>query len=295
MLEGITESKGGLIIKRKSDDSSNIFKEPPKASLLGLDKLALIRRQEKLEASESKRYKKSENDEKINKNYRKATAETPTHTGGVSYEAKKRAEERLERHRERGVHASTKEKKKLKSEDKHKNYSHRHKHSTSYNDRRSSERSHRSSTYSPRFNDEPKTPNYKMKNPTSKTSWDEDDIEATKKSSWDYPTPSSEKNGNEWSERRLYKSDRRSDRSKKYDDSARPTPAFKYNNWAKDRKRSGATPSAENSKFIIIVVIMYKLYYNNYHIYTVLIVKKILSVLLINIFISVNILHNKKN
>ena len=59
-----------------------------------------------------------------------------------------------------------------------------------------------------------------------RTSWDEDDPMPSRNSSWDLPTPrvtSNTQDSLEWSSRR-------------------PTPAHKYNAWAKDRKHSGATP-----------------------------------------------------
>ncbi|KAK6631011.1 Pre-mRNA-splicing factor ATP-dependent RNA helicase PRP16 [Polyplax serrata] len=254
-LEGVAESKGGLIIKKKPTECSDGFKEPAKVSLLGLDKLASIRRKEKLEELEAKRAKISKPEKCSTKVYRRVTDETPTHTGGVSYEARKRAEERYERHRERGVHASTKGEKwhRQRDRDKQKYSSHKHKDSNSHHDKRDHDRSHtsfRQTSETPRFKDEPRTPNYRMKNPTSKTSWDEDDYGTIRKSSWDYPTPSHDKNRTDWSERKLCKSERHSERSRRHDDTVRATPAFRYNNWVKDRKHSGATPYGDNDNAV---------------------------------------------
>ena len=237
-----------------SDESSDTFKEPSRESLLGLDKLALIRQKEKLQSCNVKKFKDSEDCNKNkNKNYRKSIVETPTHTGGVSYEARKRAEERSEKYKERRLHASTKDRNNYRHESKYRyqdrkfrDYRDKDRSARRLHDR--SSRSSRLSSESPRFKDEPQTPNYKLKNPISKTSWDEDDAETVKKSSWDYPTPLNDKNQTEWSERRLYKSERRT-KSRRLDDSTRPTPAFRYNNWAKDRKKTGATPSCENCEY----------------------------------------------
>lgn len=248
-LEGVQEQKGGLIIKKKTDDDQN-FKKPPKASLLGLDKLASQRRREKSEEIDAKKSKLDKD-----RHYRKPLDETPTHTGGVSYEARKRAEERYERHRERGIHVSTKDEKKYKDkyerDDRSRNYRRDDRDRDrdrdrnrdrdrdrdrydKYNDRRGSERSYRSrGSETPRFKDEPLTPYYNMRDPISKTGWEDDDAPVTKRSAWDYPTPAHEKRS-DWSHR--------SERSRRYDETPRPTPAFRYNAWAQDRKKSGATP-----------------------------------------------------
>lgn len=109
------------------------------------------------------------------------------------------------------------------------------------------------SYHTPQFKDEPQTPNIAIKEATSKSSWDDDDQIPAKKSSWDFPTPSSYK-AEEGSERSFKKPDssRYSERSShrergrymKYeDDTPRPTPAHKYNVWMKDRKKTGATPN----------------------------------------------------
>lgn len=244
MLEGIAEVKGGLVLKKKQNDDVDTFKKPVGVSLLGLDKLASIRKQEKLNIVEKAKLIKNnsyENDLKKPKNYRKATNETPTHTGGVSYEAKQRAEERYEKFRERRIHASSKMEKKNRNENTHLKYRDQKKSSTPRKSDYMNKpyRSYRHNSESPRFRDEPKTPNYKLKNPTSKTTWDEDEAETIKRSSWDFPTPNTHKSSLDWSERKAS----RSERNKKVEESSRPTPAFKYNYWTKDRKKTGATPS----------------------------------------------------
>jgi len=79
----------------------------------------------------------------------------------------------------------------------------------------------------------------------SNSSWDDEDGEGGhRKSDWDMPTPRSRhgSQSREWSVR--------SGASRRHqgrqDDTARPTPAHRYNQWAHDRKRSGATPWGED-------------------------------------------------
>lgn len=291
-LDGSTDTKGGLIIKKeKSDDSK--FKIP-KPSLLGLDKLAAQRRQERLENRLSFRDNEHDDDGEgssvrrdegfrtpdvrsahtLSKNYRQAQDETPTHSGGVPEKARKKMEERLsasniaDRDKQKGVYASTKDRKRGRSDDferrgqrdydRDRNRSYRG--DDKYRDRRDRERnrdrdrgrdrsdrrdrtdrrrepdSHHS-LYTPRFKDEPRTPNVALN-----SSWDDDDDRGapSKKSAWDFPTPRKrDDDRNEWSVRSdkkfLWK-------GKMEDDTPRPTPAHKYNSWANDRKRSGATP-----------------------------------------------------
>lgn len=238
-LEGINDQKGGLIVKKKPPT----FKVP-QPSLLGLDRLAAAKRKEKEEAARKMSFTMDDNDspddssqslkEKQSKDSRKFRSphnETPTYTGGISDEARERLIERLNsnKQKEKGVYATTKDKHKSRHKDK--------------------ERSHRSKT--PKFRDEPKTPNLGHKDEVSKSSWDDDDdVGPSRKSSWDFPTPSTYKGGGgDWSERSTKsriqdsrRSSRESKRRKYEDESARFTPAHRYNSWAKERKRSGATP-----------------------------------------------------
>lgn len=117
------------------------------------------------------------------------------------------------------------------------------------------------SLHTPRFRDEPGTPGSIAGGSTSgssghgsaktaSTSWEDDDDDDSrstapnKRSAWDFPTPSSTSSGSvadrsEWSVRS--RSKLRGDKTAA-DDTPRPTPAHKYNAWANDRKRSGATP-----------------------------------------------------
>lgn len=224
-LEGISEQTGGLIIKKKPPT----FKVP-QASLLGLDRLAATRRREREENARKISFlgKEDENEEgdKVFKepeekhsgkerHWRSTKVETPSHTGGISNEARDRLIERLKRskEKEKGVYASSKEKDKHRSSseerdseryrNKYREDDRKYRDNRRYYDRkynrsekrhrdRDSERSDRSYR-TPNFKDEPQTPNLAVKDETSKTSWDDDDGIPTKKSSWDFPTPSSYK------------------------------------------------------------------------------------------------------
>lgn len=275
-LEGSANGKGGLIIKKKP-----IFKIP-QPSLLGLDKLAAQKRKEKAEAvrkmsfnmeedesNEENNVSVTQHQERDNRKFRSPQEETPTYTGGISKEARERLIERLNsnKYKEKGVYASTKNKKTAENDDKNRNYHERQRnrerehdgnHKREHKNRdRSSERREKT----PRFKDEPRTPNIKLRDGTSKSSWDEDDEPtAAKKSAWDFPTPTVYKpKGGDWSERssksydkseHSHKDNRQSSRSryKIEDDTPRPTPAHRYNAWVKDRKKTGATPSLGKDK-----------------------------------------------
>ncbi|XP_067014242.2 pre-mRNA-splicing factor ATP-dependent RNA helicase PRP16 [Anabrus simplex] len=286
----------GLVVRKKSN-SNPIFKVPaPRPSVLGLQRLAEKIREEESENKVSRIHSYTGSDEgndsdsfskKLHKHvkerhYRPSVEESPSHTGGISKEARDRLVERLQKNRERGVHASTKEKEKERrkrensrdrdrgrdrrrhsrdrersprdgSERSPRDGSRKHDHSDRRNreggsdgdwDRESVRSGYSSREWSetPRFKDEPLTPVIKIKDPTSKTAWDEDDITPSRRSSWDLPTPQAHRQDGEWSERG-------SRRGPYLDDTPRPTPAHKYNAWVRDRKRSGATPlpGKENS------------------------------------------------
>ncbi|KAG8230357.1 hypothetical protein J437_LFUL000628 [Ladona fulva] len=310
-LEGSKSEVGGLIIKKKPNQNDNTFKvPPPRQSLLGLDKLAALRKKEReeefLQLEKTKQLACSEdNDEKDkeelqkkkrhnDRHYRELRVETPTHTGGITDEARRRLVEHMKRNKDRGITASSSKKDGRKRDrdgreerDRHRHRSHRREaddeERARKRDRRdrhrsrdresssgsSSSRSERrrespsSSPYNssrslkdwndatPRFQDEPLTPLYKIKDPTSKTSWDDDDPTPSRKSSWDLPTPGPYESSSErdmWSERsqrseRGRYSERSGENRHGYpSDSPAPTPAHKFNSWAKDRKSTGATP-----------------------------------------------------
>lgn len=116
-LEGTTETKGGLIIKKKPPT----FKVP-QPSLLGLDRLAAKKRREKEETARKMSFNMEEDDAKehlegttlekkeTQRKFRSPQEETPTYTGGLSKEAKERFLERMStsKQKEKGVYATTK-------------------------------------------------------------------------------------------------------------------------------------------------------------------------------------------
>lgn len=276
-LEGTSNEKGGLVVKKKPPT----FKVP-QPSLLGLDKLAAAKRKEKEDAARKMSFtieedeassnsdsgsssSKGKKDETFRK-FRAPQVETPTYTGGISEEARTRLLERLASNKKKEKYAlyssTAKEKKSGDNDHKYNKHGKRHeedyRHSRSKYERRRDRSSHREDT--PKFKDEPRTPNFRVKDATSKTAWDDDDPVPPKKSSWDFPTPNIHKTDGDWSERstksRIYDDSSRShrpDKGKRYryeDSTPRPTPAHKYNAWAgRDRRKTGATPatSRDNS------------------------------------------------
>ncbi|KAL1129092.1 hypothetical protein AAG570_013623 [Ranatra chinensis] len=233
-LPAIQDQVGGLIIKKKPAPQDNFEFKIPKTSLLGLDKLAAIRRKEKaeLEQKESKKLKtSSDSGSREKKHYRDKPDETPTNTGGVSREAMERMAERS-KDKWRGVHASSgkgkeRERRGDTDRDRRRDYNSRKDRSERRDRSHRSERSSRSDrgwSETPRFKDEPQTPLFRVKDTPSRSSWDEDETTPSPRSSWDLPTPKVHGGGGvDWSSRR-------------------PTPAYRYNVWAKDRKSTGATP-----------------------------------------------------
>ncbi|KAK7593066.1 hypothetical protein V9T40_007818 [Parthenolecanium corni] len=284
-LDGSKEEVGGLIIKKKPAPIENFeFKKP---SLFGLDKLAEQRRNERAKSEQKKSKVRSFTDadedgedieaspslnvakRKEERRYRAALDETPTHTGGLTREAREKLEERSKKDRERGVYASTSKNKNShsdepnspKSRDRHRRGDHgrdrdrrrnrdddrdrhrgrnrnderdkddhkRRKYDESdrrsrYTDRESSRYRSWSTTPSIRFSDAPLTPSMSIRDTPSRAPWDDDEPGNYRKSDWDYPTPR---------------------RHERYDDTPRPTPAHKYNKWAPNRRKTGATPATE--------------------------------------------------
>lgn len=272
-LEGSTSSRGGLVLKKDKKESS--FKIP-KPSLLGLDKLAVERRKEREESKRLISFKDTDNDDEgsvtprssdfktpdnesshtLNRQFRENKEETPTYTGGVTGQARERMIERLAaKEKQKGVYASTKDKDKDKDRkrnrddrDRYDRDRGRHRDRHSRREDRHSERRLREgssdsdrSLHTPRFRDEPRTPRGSNRESIGRSGWDEEEEKvSSKRSTWDFPTPRSYSEGrSEWSVR--------SNRKKKIeDDTPRPTPAHKFNQWANDRKRSGATPQVAN-------------------------------------------------
>nr|XP_022912111.1 pre-mRNA-splicing factor ATP-dependent RNA helicase PRP16-like [Onthophagus taurus] len=261
-LEAVNDQTGGLIIRKKEPT----FKVP-QSSRLGLDKLSAQIRKQKEENERKMSFSISEEDggeestshgikkSKENRKFRQPQSETPTYTGGITEEARQRVLDRMNRAREKRIFASTKDLKRKSKDEKHSKDRNRDRDRDKDYERRNryvkSEREPSRSERTPKFSDEPSTPNIKLKDNTSRSSWDDDDPVPSKKSSWDFPTPNVYKSpsGGDWSERSTKskyeeergKSHKKSDR-KQYDNTPRATPAHKYNSWAKDRKKTGATP-----------------------------------------------------
>lgn len=243
-LEGAIETKGGLIVKKKQTSTFKV----PQPSLLGLDRLAAQKRKEREEFARKMSFSIEEEESscsreasKLERNdrrkFRSPQEETPTYTGGISQEARARLIERANRNKEKGVFATTKSESKNHEKDEE-----RYKDRNRHRDRGSERSSRREQT--PRFRDEPKTPNLHLKDSTSKSSWDdEDDPIPMKKSSWDYPTPSSYKS-REFSERSFSSRDK----YKRESDTPRVTPTHKFNQWIKNRKVTGATPGINTER-----------------------------------------------
>ena len=112
ILEGTDGGVGGLIIRKKKnvdkdDDAKFVAPKLPhleNRSLLGLDILAAKKEKEREEASKIKEPTKVKE-----RSYRRKHEETPSHTGGVADEAKKRRDERKDKERDRGFYVSSKD------------------------------------------------------------------------------------------------------------------------------------------------------------------------------------------
>ncbi|XP_048748658.2 pre-mRNA-splicing factor ATP-dependent RNA helicase PRP16-like isoform X1 [Ostrea edulis] len=296
-LEGSDGQKGGLIIMKKKacGDDAHTFKKPalPKVSLLGLDRLAKEKRKALEEEDIGKKRSKvssykdevdddneSDDDDdddeadenqdksktdKTKRNYRQTRVDTPSHPGGVSREARERQEEKRQRDRDRGMHASSKDRhrgerrerdrKSSRDRDRHRDDRERRRDKDRRHGDRSS-RSHRSERSDrssrewdetpKRFRDSPATPDIRVKDTPSHASWeDDDDSTPLKRSSWDLPTPSS-RDSDDRSERGFSSFRHHSkDHRKRSDDTPLPTPSYKYNPWMKDRKKISYTPRTD--------------------------------------------------
>uniref|UniRef100_A0A8C7Y6L7 RNA helicase n=1 Tax=Oryzias sinensis TaxID=183150 RepID=A0A8C7Y6L7_9TELE len=282
-LEGTSPEAqvGGLIVKKKSTAAEpHVFRAPtPRTSLLGLDLLAAQKRKER-ETKEQEQFncderdrKKSkissykdweegksdsdsdEEDDEENKNakkeraswycmfacrkYRVTGSETPSNPGGVSEEFRRRHQQREKDRREHGVYASSKEDKR-RDKDRSRDGS------------REDVWSERISRGSKR--DEPSTPLQRPRDSftPSHSNWDEDDsgYNSMRHSQWESPSPFPSPRDSERSHRSGRESERkdRSVRGRYTDDTPLPTPSYKYNEWANDRKHLGSTPRLSQGK-----------------------------------------------
>lgn len=243
-LEGIDDEVGGLIKKKKSDHE---FRAPAeRKSVLGLDVLAAAKRKQKAEQEVSKKPREDAGDNSNDdgdpdsscksRQYRKPRIETPTHTGGVNSKYAEKVRDHHKDQHNRGVYASSKESKKDRKDKEGRE--------RERDDRKSHRSSRRDWDATPsRFKDPP-TPNIRPRDTPSRSNWEDDDDTPSKKSSWDLPTPTP---------RGDTLSDGRSTgrRSRRPTDTPRATPAYKYNSWVTDRRRTHATPGrAEGDKKI---------------------------------------------
>uniref|UniRef100_A0A3Q2QDK7 Pre-mRNA-splicing factor ATP-dependent RNA helicase PRP16 n=1 Tax=Fundulus heteroclitus TaxID=8078 RepID=A0A3Q2QDK7_FUNHE len=246
---------GGLIVKKKSAASEpHVFRAPtPRTSLLGLDLLAAQKRKEremkeqeesngdernrkKSKVSSYKDWEENKSDSgsdeedddkttstKKERKYRVTGSETPSNPGGVSEEFRKRHEQREKDRREHGVYASSKEDKNRERDRSR--------------DKGREQRSERDGF----------TP--------SRSNWEEDDsgYASSRHSQWESPSPAPSHRESDRSERshRLGRESERRDRSVRgryTDDTPLPTPSYKYNEWANDRKHLGSTPRLSQGK-----------------------------------------------
>uniref|UniRef100_H3CVC9 Pre-mRNA-splicing factor ATP-dependent RNA helicase PRP16 n=1 Tax=Tetraodon nigroviridis TaxID=99883 RepID=H3CVC9_TETNG len=275
-LEGAdpTAQIGGLIV---------IPAPTPRTSLLGLDLLAAQKRRERDEQADNERNNKrskvssykweeaksdsgsdEEDDDKDKcakkeRKYRVTGSETPSNPGGVSEEFRRRHQQREKDRREHGVYASCTFKWKFELfafliDDRGNS------HSRSERGERS-ERSVRDG-WSGRLSrgtrrDEPLTPQHHPKGSftPSRSNWEEDDsgYGSSRHSHWESPSPapsSKESDRSERSQRSGQESERRdrSVRSRYPHDTPLPTPSYKYNEWANDRKHLGSTPRLSQGK-----------------------------------------------
>ncbi|XP_066503641.1 pre-mRNA-splicing factor ATP-dependent RNA helicase PRP16 isoform X3 [Hoplias malabaricus] len=105
--------------------------------------------------------------------------------------------------------------------------------------------------------EEPESPRHRPKDATtpSRSSWDEDDsgYASSRRSHWESPSPApshKETDRSERSSRSSRESERRdkSVRARYPEDTPLPTPSYKYNEWANDRKHLGSTPRLSRGK-----------------------------------------------
>ncbi|XP_077569946.1 pre-mRNA-splicing factor ATP-dependent RNA helicase PRP16 [Stigmatopora nigra] len=205
---------------------------------------------------------KNGQDKKENRKYRTSGSETPSSPGGVSEEFRRRHEQREKDRREQGVYISSKED---RNKDKDKRRDRRRERDTREGSR--SERSHRSerSDFSQRDGwsdrlsrgskrDEPLTPQQRPRDGStpSRSNWEEEDsgYGSNRHSHWELPSPTSSPRESERGRNTGRESQRR-DRSVKgnyADNTPLPTPSFKYNEWANDRKHLGSTPRLSQGK-----------------------------------------------
>ncbi|XP_041124804.1 pre-mRNA-splicing factor ATP-dependent RNA helicase PRP16-like isoform X2 [Polyodon spathula] len=271
-----TEVGGLILCKKSAAPEQHVFRAPtPRTSLRGLDLLAAQKRKErddreKQEDEEKKKSKVSsyqdweeghedsgsdeESAEKEGgasrkeRKYRVMGSETPSNPGGVSKEFRQKHQQRERDRREHGVYASSKEDRKRERD--------------RWSQRDDRERSHRSSNRSERGDrserdrsqreggrrEEPESPRHQPKDGATPS---RSSYASSRRSHWESPSPAPSHRESEHSERSQRSSGRESerrDRDRYPDDTPLPTPSYKYNEWANDRKHLGATPRLSRGK-----------------------------------------------
>ncbi|KAG9475009.1 hypothetical protein GDO78_003458 [Eleutherodactylus coqui] len=274
-LEGSdpSDQEGGLVVKKKSSSAEqHVFKAPaPRSSLLGLDLLAAQKRKEREEKDRQEGDKKVkvgsrdwEDRDKASegsgdrisrgshgdRHYRTARVETPSYTGGVNEEFLARNRQRERERREHGVYASSKDDRRRKERSSRDRDDRSRRSSRSDRDR--SERDGGSERSSRRS--EPESPRHKARDSStpSRSGWEEEDsgYGGSQRSQWESPSPSPSSRDSD----RNFRSDRdsmRRDRSVRIrytDDTPLPTPSYKFNEWASERRHLGSTPRLSQGK-----------------------------------------------
>ncbi|KAF7703394.1 hypothetical protein HF521_022401 [Silurus meridionalis] len=214
---------------------------------------------------------------KKERRYRTSGAETPSNPGGVSEEFRKRHQQREKDRREQGVYASSKEDKtrdkdKERSRDRNRERDRERRSDRDERDRNrgssssrsehldSSVRSERSQKdgWSERLSrgsrrDEPQSPRSRPKDALtpSASSWDEDDsgYSSSRRSHWESPSPARLTARAIAPSAAHAQAERANGETTRYpEDTPLPTPSYKYNEWANDRKHLGSTPRLSRGK-----------------------------------------------
>uniref|UniRef100_A0A7M4EN73 RNA helicase n=1 Tax=Crocodylus porosus TaxID=8502 RepID=A0A7M4EN73_CROPO len=178
-------------------------------------------------------------DSAARRHYRCAPAETPSHPGGVSEEFWERSRQRERERREQGVFASSKDDRERRQERDRSHHGSSRLERDGWSERSGSRRS------------EPESPRHRPKDAAtpSCSSWEEDDsgYSTSRRSHWESPSPapSCRDRGHRTPSSR---GRGRSVRSKYPDRTPLPTPSYKYNEWADDRKHLGSTPRLSRGK-----------------------------------------------
>ncbi|TNN87585.1 Pre-mRNA-splicing factor ATP-dependent RNA helicase PRP16 [Liparis tanakae] len=277
---------GGLMVKTKSAaEEPHVFRAPtPRTSLLGLDLLAAQKRKEReskeqAEADDNNRKKSKITSYQDWEEGKSDSGSDEEEDDDKDSDAKKESEEFKRRHqqrekdkREHGVYASSKEdKNKERDRSRDKGKDRRNERDERDGSRGgSSSRSERGerSERSPRDGcsdrisrgtkrEEPSSPQQRPRDSftPSRSNWEEDDsgYSSSRHSQWESPSPAlppREMDRSERSQRSGRESERRdrSIRGRYPDDTPLPTPSYKYNEWANDRKHLGTTPRLSQGK-----------------------------------------------